>query len=152
MYKRQDIDPVDMDMWFYRYETDEGPVVYTLGDYKVLFDRMNVFQRPKKSDLLGSTRSSITQEMDKALLNRGIAYGKRGEFRQAAADFDRTLELKPGQANALVYRAEALARLGYLQASLDDLNQALRLVGNDPKWTNQLKQRIGQLRQMMNNP
>jgi len=63
------IKPADMDMAFYSYEVDGEVTSYTLGDYKSIFDRMSVFQRPKKSEMLGSLRNKIQQELEKALMN-----------------------------------------------------------------------------------
>jgi len=63
------IKPADMDMPFYSYQVGDEVTAYTLGDYKVIFDRMSVFQRPKQSDMLGSLRNKIQQELEKALMN-----------------------------------------------------------------------------------
>lgn len=67
--KPLEIAAADFDLPFYSYTSPEGPRSFTLGDYKVIFDRMSVFQRPKRSDMLGSLRNSITQEIEKALMN-----------------------------------------------------------------------------------
>ncbi len=67
--KPLDIKPADMDLPFYSYQVGDDVTAYTLGDYKVIFDRMSVFQRPKKSEMLGSLRNKIKQELEKALLN-----------------------------------------------------------------------------------
>ncbi|MBU2501625.1 peptidyl-prolyl cis-trans isomerase [bacterium] len=67
--KPLDIKPADFDMPFYSYEAEGEVKAYTLGDYKVIFDRMNVFQRPKKNEFLGGLRQKIKTELDKALVN-----------------------------------------------------------------------------------
>ncbi len=67
--KPLNIKPSDMDMPFYSYQVGDEVKAYTLGDYKAIFDRMSVFQRPKRSEMLGSLRNKIQQELEKALLN-----------------------------------------------------------------------------------
>lgn len=68
--KDLDIAPKDLDMTFYGYKMDGKRFDYTIRDYKTHFDRMSVFQRPKRGEMLGGMRQKITQEIDKALLNR----------------------------------------------------------------------------------
>ncbi len=63
------IKPADFDRPFYSYEAEGEVKSYTLGDYKVIFDRMNVFQRPKKNEFLGGLRQKIKTELDKTLVN-----------------------------------------------------------------------------------
>lgn len=70
---REELEPLDvpvkeLDRVFYGYTMDGEKKVYTVGDYKTHFDRMSVFQRPKKGEMLGGMRQKITQELDKALL------------------------------------------------------------------------------------
>ncbi len=67
--KPLDIKPEDMDLPFYSYVVNGKKTEYTLGDYKAIFDRMSVFQRPKKNEMLGSLRNKIRSELDKTLLN-----------------------------------------------------------------------------------
>ena len=64
-----DIKPADMDLPFYSYKAEGKVTAYSLGDFKAVFDRMSVFQRPKKSEMLGGLRNKIYTEMDKALFN-----------------------------------------------------------------------------------
>ncbi len=60
----------DMDLPFYSYVDPEGvKKEYTLLDYKIRYDRMSVFQRPKDSELLGGMRNKIQMELEKTLLN-----------------------------------------------------------------------------------
>lgn len=64
-----DIKPEDLDLPFYSYIVGDKVNAYSLGDYKAIFDRMTVFQRPKKGEMLGGLRNKIYTEMDKALFN-----------------------------------------------------------------------------------
>jgi hypothetical protein len=60
----------DMDMVFYSYIGRDGnSKEYSLLDYKVHFDKMSVFQRPKDTDMLGGLRNKIEAELGKTLLN-----------------------------------------------------------------------------------
>jgi peptidyl-prolyl cis-trans isomerase C len=59
----------DLDMPFYSYLGRDGVQEYTLLDYKIHFDNMSVFQRPKDTGMLGGLRSKITAELGKILLN-----------------------------------------------------------------------------------
>lgn len=79
--KPLNIAPADYDLPFYSYRSPEGVKAFTLGDYKVIFDRMSVFQRPKKSEMLGNLRNSITQELEKTLMN--LEAEARGYFQDA---------------------------------------------------------------------
>ncbi|MCP4800981.1 MAG: hypothetical protein GY893_13650 [bacterium] len=66
-----DIDVEDLDKEFYRCQFDlsEEPEVWTVGDYKSLYDDLNVFQRPKRSKLLNGVKLDICQKLiDKMLL------------------------------------------------------------------------------------
>ncbi len=67
--KPLNIKAADMDLPFYSYQDGDQVTAYTLGDYKVIFDRMSVFQRPKRSEMLGSLRNKIQQELEKAIMN-----------------------------------------------------------------------------------
>ena len=59
----------DMDRLFYSYMLNDELQEQTLGDYKGHFDKMSVFQRPKKSDMLGGLHESIIQELDRGMIN-----------------------------------------------------------------------------------
>ena len=54
---------------FYSYESNGELIERTLGDYKGHFDKMSVFQRPKKSDMLGGLREKIIQELERGFIN-----------------------------------------------------------------------------------
>ncbi|MEN8006679.1 MAG: peptidyl-prolyl cis-trans isomerase [Candidatus Krumholzibacteriota bacterium] len=59
----------DMDLVLYSYMGRDGLQEYTLLDYKIHFDKMSVFQRPKDTEMLGGLRSKIRAELGKTLLN-----------------------------------------------------------------------------------
>ena len=73
--KKEDLQPLDvttadMELPFYSYVTPDGTErLYTVGDYKAIFDKMSVFQRPKHAQMLGGLRSKITEELEKTLVN-----------------------------------------------------------------------------------
>lgn len=65
-----DIATEDMDLLFYSYRNLEGETKeFTLLDYKIHFDKMSVFQRPKDTDMLGGLRNKIEGELGKIVLN-----------------------------------------------------------------------------------
>lgn len=67
-----DVATEDMELPFYGYKKSDGTEErFTLGDYKIHFDKMSVFQRPKHSAMLGGLRSKITGEMDKIFVDFG---------------------------------------------------------------------------------
>jgi parvulin-like peptidyl-prolyl isomerase len=57
-----------MDKFMYQVQLDGKLHVSTIGDYKLAFDAMNVFQRPKRTDMLGGLRSKIYDEIDRQLI------------------------------------------------------------------------------------
>lgn len=61
--------PADLDLPFYSYVMDGERKSFTLGDYKVRFDRMNAFQRPKKGAMKGGLRAHIVNELERALVD-----------------------------------------------------------------------------------
>lgn len=63
------LDPADYGVDFYGYEVDGVRRNYTLGDFKAVYDRMNIFERPKWGEMVGGLRQMITNEIDTALLN-----------------------------------------------------------------------------------
>ncbi len=71
-----------LDEVLFSYNLSTGPVVFSVGDYKARFDEMNVFDRAKKMELLGSLRTKIEDESEKAILldearTRGFAKDPR---------------------------------------------------------------------------
>jgi parvulin-like peptidyl-prolyl isomerase len=66
--KPLDIPLEDMDVFLYQVRLDGELQSMTVGDYKVLFDKMSTFQRPKKSEMLGGLRLKLTQDIEKQLV------------------------------------------------------------------------------------
>ena len=64
-----DIATEDLDMPFYSYLGRDGIQEYALLDYKVHFDNMSIFQRPKDTEMLGGLRRKIEDEFGNTLLN-----------------------------------------------------------------------------------
>ena len=59
--------------------------------------------------------------------NRGIAYGKAGDFERAIADFDAALRINPNHVRATINRGNAnFAKRDY-QSAIADFTQAIRL-------------------------
>ena len=72
---REDLSPLnidrkDLDKFFFSFKKDlaEEAEVWTVGDYKNLYDEMNTFQRPKRSQALGGVRNKIVTDMVDRLL------------------------------------------------------------------------------------
>lgn len=63
--KKLDVPTSELDKVLYscRFDLDAEPEVWTIGDYKDLYDSMNVFQRPKRSDMLGGVRKKFMEDM-----------------------------------------------------------------------------------------
>jgi parvulin-like peptidyl-prolyl isomerase len=80
-----DVPTADLDREFFtiRFDLDAEPEVWTIGDYKSAFDQMSVFQRPKRTELLGGVRKKILADMiDRQLLTaeaRERGYFERSE-------------------------------------------------------------------------
>ena len=58
--------------------------------------------------------------------NRGVAYDKLGNKRQAISDFDRAIEINPEYARAYYNRGIAYAELGYDSKGSQDLKTAAK--------------------------
>ncbi len=72
----------DLGLIFYSYKGKDGqPVESTVADYKIHFDKMGVFQRPKKEEMLGGLRRKIEDEIERGMMN--IEAEKRGYFERA---------------------------------------------------------------------
>jgi parvulin-like peptidyl-prolyl isomerase len=70
---REDLLPLNvpsehLDEVLFSYNLSTGPIVFSVGDYKARFDEMNVFDRAKKQELLGTLRTKIEDEAEKAIL------------------------------------------------------------------------------------
>ncbi|MCB1183778.1 peptidyl-prolyl cis-trans isomerase [bacterium] len=62
------VSTVAMESPFYHYKTPEGiERVYTVGDFKVKFDRMTGSQRPTREGLIAGLRAMVAAEVEKAL-------------------------------------------------------------------------------------
>jgi parvulin-like peptidyl-prolyl isomerase len=82
-FAKEDLEPLnvamgDLDRLFYSYELNGELVEQTLGDYKGHFDNMSVFQRPKKSDMLGGLREHLIGELERGMVNEEAE--KRGYY------------------------------------------------------------------------
>jgi hypothetical protein len=66
--KPLDIPLQDMDKFLMQYRQGGELVTMTVGDYKIRFDQMNTFQRPKHTELLGGLRQKLSQEIEKILI------------------------------------------------------------------------------------
>lgn len=54
---------------FYSYQKEGKITEQTLADYKGHFDNMSVFQRPKKSDMLGGLRQHLIDELERGMVD-----------------------------------------------------------------------------------
>lgn len=61
-----------------------------------------------------------------ALLNRGVAHKREGQFNLAIDDYSQALQLAPGDAMVLTNRANASRELGLLDSALYDVNTAIQ--------------------------
>ncbi len=88
-----DIKSADLGTVFYSYRNIDDELIETqIADYKIVFDKMSVFQRPKKDEMLGGLRRKIEDEINKGLLN--IEAEKNGYFERPdiIAQVDKKLE------------------------------------------------------------
>lgn len=60
-----DVPTEELDRVFFsaKFDLDGEPEVWTIGDYKAQYDQWNVFQRPKRAELLGGVRKKILNDM-----------------------------------------------------------------------------------------
>ncbi len=58
----------DFDKFLYQVRRDNKLETWTVGDYKQFYDKLNVFERPKRTELLGGVRFKITQVVEQQLL------------------------------------------------------------------------------------
>lgn len=83
-YKRADLKPLDvrsehLSEILYSYTNGDGEIIeYSVADYKITFDKMGVFQRPKRGDMLGGFRQKLIDEVERGLMN--IEAEQRGYF------------------------------------------------------------------------
>lgn len=76
----------EMDKLFYQIKRGGQMEVVTVGDYKARFDQMNVFERPKRTDMLGGVRSRIMEVVERQLLLEEAR--ERGYFEDPRATGD----------------------------------------------------------------
>jgi len=57
------VEEMDRVLFSVRPQLDSEPSVWTIGRYKATFDGMSVFQRPKRSKMLGGVRNQIVTDM-----------------------------------------------------------------------------------------
>jgi tetratricopeptide (TPR) repeat protein len=72
----------------------------------------------------------VTGPNDIILNNRGAAYGKLGNYRQAISDYDQAIGIDPDYAMAYYNRGVAYAELGSHRQAIEDFDRA---IGIDPK-------------------
>ncbi len=65
-----DIPASELGRFFFsvKFDLDQEPEVWTIGDYKAKYDEMSVFQRPKRNTLLGGVKNKLfTDVVDQGL-------------------------------------------------------------------------------------
>jgi hypothetical protein len=63
-----DVPSSAFDMVLVSYNLSTGPYVLTVADYKAGFDRQNVFERPKRHELLGGLRSKLSNAAERSIM------------------------------------------------------------------------------------
>lgn len=58
----------DLDKFLYQVRIADKLETWTVGDYKQFYDKLNVFERPKRNELLGGLRGRMTQVIDEQLV------------------------------------------------------------------------------------
>ncbi len=58
----------DYDKFLYQVRRENKLETWTVGDYKQFYDKLNVFERPKRTDLLGGVRGKLTQVVEQQLM------------------------------------------------------------------------------------
>lgn len=93
-----------------------------------------------------------TQNLAIAYDNRGIAYGRKGQFDRAIQDHDQAIRLDPSYAKAFLNRGDAHDSKGQYVRALEDYDQAIRLdPSNAYAWNNRCLTRaiVGRLDQAL---
>lgn len=62
-----DVATEDYDKVILSYVLDVGPYALSVADFKVSFDKQNVFERPKKGELLGGLRTKLKNNAQKSI-------------------------------------------------------------------------------------
>ena len=77
---------------------------------------------------------AIDPNLGFALLDRGLAFHRRGEFDHAQADYDKVIALDPNSLDAYRNRSLILAHLGRLPEAIADMDEAVRCDPSNPRW------------------
>ncbi len=99
-FKREDLLPLEVGSKYlgellYSYKENKDKMIeFYVSDYKVAFDKMNVFQRPKRSEMLGGFRQKLISEVERGLFNLEVE--DRGYFERS--DVVAKVELKVEEA------------------------------------------------------
>ncbi|MGH8093795.1 MAG: tetratricopeptide repeat protein [Chthoniobacterales bacterium] len=77
---------------------------------------------------------ALNPQLKYIVLDRGIAFHRRGQFDRALADYSRALELDPNLPDAYRNRSMILAHLGRWTEAVSDMNEAIRCDPDNPQW------------------
>lgn len=75
----------------------------------------------------GNTALAIQPRHGEALCRRAFARFESGEYEEALRDFDKLIELMPGQSDAYYGRACAYAFMNQPLQAIDDFERSIRL-------------------------
>ncbi len=101
--------------------TGRGYAYYQEGRYAEAIEDYTVVIEGTKG------RKTDDIELDEVYNKRGLAYEKRGELKQAIADFGDAVRLNPKNARALNNRGNAYRKAGSFDLAVSDLNAAVAL-------------------------
>lgn len=73
----------------------------------------------------------VTDNNYTAYYNRGIAYARLGDYRQAIADYDKVIEINPNYQKAYTNRGNTYSRLGNNRQAIEDYDKAIEI---DPRY------------------
>ena len=99
----------------------------------LLLNRLDTFSSSIMlwSDAIAKQPTTGAPYVERAHHNRGFAYLQAKRHEEAMRDFNRALELNPGDANAYVGRGTLLTRTGRHAAAVKDLTRAIEI---DPRY------------------
>ena len=69
----------------------------------------------------------VNPQNAEAFRNRGLLYGRKGEYTSALSDLDRAILLNPNDARAYGFRGLVRQKMGEIAAAIIDLDTAIRL-------------------------
>jgi hypothetical protein len=81
----------------------------------------------------GKMAMEIAPKNAEAFNNRGFAYGRLGDHRQAISDYNRAIEINPDYAKAYYNRGIAYAELGCDSEAIEDLKTAAKFDSEEAK-------------------